>query len=71
MAGDVILMGLVMLLVAAGSAAAGYSIGMKNRFDDMMEEMWQAYEERLQERISALTGEEQVEKWKEEGEADA
>ncbi len=58
MTGDAILMGLVMLLVAAGSCAAGYCIGMKNRFDDMMEEMWQAYEERLRERISGLTGEE-------------
>lgn len=57
MTGDAILMGLVMLLVAAGSGVAGYCIGMKNRFDDMMEEMWQTYEERLQERISTLTGE--------------
>ena len=57
MAGDVILMSLVMLLVAAASGAAGYCAGTMNRFNDMMEEMWQAYEERLRERISALTGE--------------
>ena len=49
---DVILMGLVMLLVAAGSAAAGYCIGMKNRFDDMVEDMWQMYEAEFEERIS-------------------
>ena len=65
MTGDVILMSLVMLLVAAGSCAAGYCIGMKNRFDDMMEEMRQAYEERLAERIP---GYEEV---LEQGEADA
>lgn len=57
MTGDVILMGLVMLLVAAASGAAGYCAGTMNRFNDMMEEMWQVYEERLRERISALTGE--------------
>lgn len=49
---DVILMGLVMLLVAAGSAAVGYCIGMKNRFDDMVEDMWQMYEAEFEERIS-------------------
>ena len=58
MTGDAILMGLVMLLVAAASGAAGYCAGTMNRFNDMMEEMWQAYEERLRERISALAGEE-------------
>ena len=45
-------MGLVMLLVAAGSCAVGYSIGMKNRFDDMVEDMWQMYEAEFEERIS-------------------
>ena len=57
MAGDVILMGLVMLLVAVASGAVGYCAGVKDRIDTTMEEMLQAYEEDLAGRLARQIGE--------------
>ena len=57
MTGDAILMGLVMLLVAAASGAVGYCAGVKDRIDATMEEMLQAYEEDLAGRIARQIGE--------------